>query len=78
MSSYLPKDSSSSPYAEGGALYALGNFNPLEESYHIIILLIRYTLCIGLIHANHGQNIIEYLTKELRTNTSEVCGGMWV
>ena len=24
MSSYLPKDSSGSPYAEGGGLYALG------------------------------------------------------
>ena len=27
---------------------------------------------VGLIHANHGQKIIEYLTKELRTNQNEV------
>ncbi|XP_064393012.1 26S proteasome non-ATPase regulatory subunit 1-like isoform X2 [Halichondria panicea] len=49
MASYLPRDSSgSSPYAEGGGLYA-----------------------IGLIHANHGLNMMDYLSKELR-NTSEV------
>ena len=40
MQSYLPKDSAgtSSGYAEGGGLYAL-----------------------GLIHANHGGEITEYL-----------------
>ena len=40
MQSYLPKDSAgtSSGYAEGGGLYAL-----------------------GLIHANHGGDITEYL-----------------
>ena len=27
---------------------------------------------VGLIHANHGQKIIEYLTKELCTNQNEV------
>lgn len=50
MSSYLPKDSNGSPYAEGGGLYAL-----------------------GLIHANHGEKIVEYLKKELRNNQNEVC-----
>jgi 26S proteasome regulatory subunit N2 len=54
MASYLPKDSpNSSPYAEGGGLYA-----------------------IGLIHANHGQKVMDYLANELRSNTSEiVCHG---
>ena len=43
MQSYLPKDSAgtSSGYAEGGGLYAL-----------------------GLIHANHGGEITEYLLGE--------------
>ena len=50
MSSYLPKDSSnSSPYSDGGGLYAL-----------------------GLIHANHGGEIIEYLFNQLKSATSEV------
>lgn len=50
MSSYLPKDSSGSPYAEGGGLFA-----------------------IGLIHANHGSGIMDYLTQELqRANLNEV------
>ena len=26
----------------------------------------------GLIHANHGQNMMEYLTKETRSHTEEV------
>ncbi|CAI8037235.1 26S proteasome non-ATPase regulatory subunit 1 [Geodia barretti] len=54
MASYLPKDSAnSSPYAEGGGLYA-----------------------IGLIHANHGLKVMDYLANELRSNTSEiVCHG---
>ena len=45
MQSYLPKDSAgtSSGYAEGGGLYAL-----------------------GLIHANHGGDITEYLLGEPR------------
>ena len=50
MSSYLPKDSTgSSPYAEGGGLYA-----------------------IGLIHANHGLRVMDYITQELKANNSEV------
>ena len=32
---------------------------------------------VGLIHANHGQKIIEYLTKELRTNQNEVSVRVW-
>ncbi len=50
MSSYLPKDSSnSSPYSDGGGLYAL-----------------------GLIHANHGGEIIQYLFDQLKSASSEV------
>ena len=50
MSTYLPKDSSSSSaYSEGGGLYAL-----------------------GLIHANHGGEITEYLVNQLKDATSEV------
>ena len=50
MSSYLPKDSSSSsPYAQGGGLYA-----------------------IGLIHANHGLHVMDYIVQELKSNNSEV------
>lgn len=50
MQSYLPKDSAgtSSGYAEGGGLYAL-----------------------GLIHANHGGEITEYLLGQLKEATSE-------
>merc|ERR1719420_626988 len=50
MQSYLPKDTAgtSSGYAEGGGLYAL-----------------------GLIHANHGAEIIEYLLGQLKEASSE-------
>merc|ERR1712051_1029756 len=50
MQSYLPKDSSgtSSGYAEGGGLYAL-----------------------GLIHANHGGDITEYLLGQLKQGGNE-------
>merc|ERR1719244_1430940 len=50
MQSYLPKDSAgtSSGYAEGGGLYAL-----------------------GLIHANHGGDITEYLLGQVKDATSE-------
>jgi 26S proteasome regulatory subunit N2 len=50
MQSYLPKDSAgtSSGYAEGGGLYAL-----------------------GLIHANHGGDITEYLLGQVKEATSE-------
>merc|ERR1719394_1259570 len=50
MQSYLPRDSgaSSSGYAEGGGLYAL-----------------------GLIHANHGGEITEYLLGQLKDATCE-------
>merc|ERR1712013_581159 len=50
MQSYLPKDSSgtSSGYAEGGGLYAL-----------------------GLIHANHGGDITEYLLGQVKDAGSE-------
>ena len=27
----------------------------------------------GLIHANHGLTIMDYLSQELRTNNNEVC-----
>ncbi|KAJ1475052.1 armadillo-type protein, partial [Baffinella frigidus] len=44
MKEYLPKPGiSSSPFSEGGALYAL-----------------------GLIHANHGEGILKYLSEALR------------
>merc|ERR1719474_2512679 len=50
MQSYLPRDSSatSSGYAEGGGLYAL-----------------------GLIHANHGGDITEYLLGQLKDASCE-------
>jgi len=50
MQSYLPKDSTgtSSGYAEGGGLYAL-----------------------GLIHANHGGEITEYLLNQVKDAGSE-------
>jgi len=50
MQSYLPKDSAgtSSGYAEGGGLYAL-----------------------GLIHANHGGEITEYLLGQVKEASSE-------
>merc|ERR1719420_2467051 len=50
MQSYLPKDTAgtSSGYAEGGGLYAL-----------------------GLIHANHGAEIIEYLLGQVKDAGSE-------
>jgi 26S proteasome regulatory subunit N2 len=50
MQSYLPKDSAgtSSGYAEGGGLYAL-----------------------GLIHANHGGDITEYLLGQVKEASSE-------
>ena len=33
---------------------------------------------LGLIHANHGANITEYLLNQLKEATSEVCwGAMW-
>jgi len=50
MQSYLPKDTAgtSSGYAEGGGLYAL-----------------------GLIHANHGGEITEYLLGQVKEATSE-------
>merc|ERR1719394_1318760 len=50
MQSYLPKDSAgtSSGYAEGGGLYAL-----------------------GLIHANHGGDITEYLLGQLKEASCE-------
>jgi len=50
MQSYLPKDSAgtSSGYAEGGGLYAL-----------------------GLIHANHGGEITEYLLGQVKDASSE-------
>merc|ERR1711970_318929 len=50
MQSYLPKDSSgtSSGYAEGGGLYAL-----------------------GLIHANHGGEITEYLLNQVKEAEGE-------
>jgi len=49
MSTYLPKDSAnSSPYSDGGGLYAL-----------------------GLIHANHGGEIIEYLFTQLKAATAQ-------
>lgn len=48
MSTYLPKDSSSSSaYSEGGGLYAL-----------------------GLIHANHGGDMTDYLLGQLKEATS--------
>ena len=28
---------------------------------------------LGLIHANHGLAIMDYLSQELRTNNNEVC-----
>ena len=28
--------------------------------------------CVGLIHANHGQNIVDYISQELRSNQNEV------
>ncbi|XP_078443197.1 26S proteasome non-ATPase regulatory subunit 1 homolog A-like [Wolffia australiana] len=52
MAPYLPQSgaaSSSSPYSEGGALYAL-----------------------GLIHANHGEGIKQFLRESLRNTNSEV------
>merc|ERR1712156_168557 len=50
MQSYSPKDTAgtSSGYAEGGGLYAL-----------------------GLIHANHGAEIIEYLLGQVKEASSE-------
>merc|ERR1712223_2374247 len=50
MQTYLPKDTAgtSSGYAEGGGLYAL-----------------------GLIHANHGAEIIEYLLGQVKEASSE-------
>merc|ERR1712156_1196574 len=50
MQSYLPKDTAgtSSGYAEGGGLYAL-----------------------GLIHANHGAEIIEYLLGQVKEASSK-------
>ncbi|CAA6672119.1 unnamed protein product [Spirodela intermedia] len=52
MAPYLPQRGStagSSPYSEGGALYAL-----------------------GLIHANHGEGIKQFLRESLRNTSSEV------
>jgi len=51
MQSYLPKDTAgtSSGYAEGGGLYAL-----------------------GLIHANHGGDITEYLLGQVKEATNEM------
>ena len=51
MQSYLPKDAAgtSSGYAEGGGLYAL-----------------------GLIHANHGGEITEYLLGQVKETTNEM------
>lgn len=50
MSTYLPKDAAagSSPYSEGGGLFAL-----------------------GLIHANHGGTITDYLLSQLKDATNE-------
>ena len=75
MSSYLPKDSTGSFYTEGGGLYALGEciYMYMYINLNLIILhvySINYN--IGLIHANHGGNIIEYLSNELRNNQNEV------
>ena len=39
MSSYLPKDSSGSPYAEGGGLYALGQLSVLRDG----------CMCVGVV-----------------------------
>ncbi|KAK9829302.1 hypothetical protein WJX72_005032 [[Myrmecia] bisecta] len=50
MAPYLPRNgASSSPYSEGGALYAL-----------------------GLIHANHGADIRDFLLESLRNTSNEV------
>ncbi|MQL74860.1 hypothetical protein Taro_007243 [Colocasia esculenta] len=52
MAPYLPQSGASagtSPYSEGGALYAL-----------------------GLIHANHGEGIKQFLRESLRNTSSEV------
>ena len=35
-------------------------------------LIVNILHCSGLIYANHGQNIIEYISKELRINQNEV------
>ena len=71
MSSYLPKDSTGSFYTEGGGLYALG-----ECIIHVHVYSINYY--VGLIHANHGGNIIEYLSNELRNNQNEVSIYMYI
>jgi len=35
-------------------------------------------ICAGLIHANHGEKVVEYLSQELRSNSSEVrIMGVW-
>ena len=50
MAPYLPADGRvSSPFSEGGALYAL-----------------------GLIHANHGHDIRQFLLDSLRNSTGDV------
>lgn len=71
MASYLPRDSSgSSPYAEGGGLYAIGEW-PLQSWLLEELITCDVYSTAGLIHANHGLNMMDYLSKELR-NTSEV------
>ena len=67
MSAYLPKDSTgSSVYSEGGGLYALGEYS--VGMYGGVVMLL-----VGLIHANHGLAITDYISKELRNNSNEVC-----
>ena len=41
----------------------------LEHDYvsHFAVLS-----CAGLIHANHGEKVVDYLSQELRSNSSEV------
>ena len=40
MSSYLPKDSGGSPYAEGGGLYALGGCG-FNVNYVILLVIVN-------------------------------------
>ncbi len=82
MSSYLPKDSSGT-YAEGGGLFAIGMFVCFVCMYvcafvcmYVCVFVrtcVRVVCCyVGLIHANHGSKVIDYLSQELRSNSSEV------
>lgn len=77
MSSYLPKDSSGTEtYAEGGGLYAIGERSVSYQWWALFcvngVLFFLLFLPSGLIHANHGSKVIDYLSQELRSNSSEV------